>query len=71
MIKQKLLNICIVAVLGLSANAAAQAAVHGMVLKPSSLKQPVVALFGTESTDAKPLPANVDLTLRFPHVFPR
>ena len=62
MIEQRLLATCLVAVLGLSVNVAAQAAVHGMGLKPSSMRQPVTAVFGTESTDPKPLPAKIDLT---------
>ncbi|ALS95383.1 diffusible signal factor-reguated C1 family cysteine protease [Xanthomonas oryzae] len=52
--------LCLLATLSLTTTAA-QAAVHGMGLKPSSLMQPVTPLFGTESV-SKPLPASVDLT---------
>ncbi|USI99805.1 C1 family peptidase [Xanthomonas prunicola] len=57
---QRSLALCLLATLSLT-TAAAQAAVHGMGLKPSSLVQPVTPLFGTESV-SKPLPASVDLT---------
>lgn len=57
---QRSLTLCLLAALSLS-SAAAQAAMHGMGLKPSALMQPVTPLFGTAST-AKPLPATVDLT---------
>ncbi|MFA9957433.1 C1 family peptidase [Xanthomonas euvesicatoria] len=54
------LALCLLAALSLTA-ATAQAAVHGMGLKPSSLMQPVTPLFGTASVST-PLPARVDLT---------
>ncbi|MCC8536301.1 C1 family peptidase [Xanthomonas axonopodis pv. poinsettiicola] len=57
---QRSLVLCLLASLSLS-SAAAQAATHGMGLKPSSLMQPVTPLFGTASA-AKSLPATVDLT---------